>query len=98
MPTGSLAELIQQARNAARAILDELERAGVPQTNESSALYLSLVTIQKRLANAGAMPRLGEFASELQQLVGLCTGKLEPVKPFLDEAVRMAQRRPSDRR
>lgn len=98
MPTQSLAELIQQARNAARAILDELERAGIPQTNESSALYLGLVTIQKRLANAGAAPPVGEFGTELQQLVGMCTGKLEPVKPLLDEALRMVQRRPSDRR
>jgi DNA-binding IclR family transcriptional regulator len=98
MPTESLAELIKQARNTARAILDELERAGIPQTNESSALYLGLVTIQKRLANAGAVAPLGEFAPELRQLVGLCTGKLEPVKPILDEAVRVIQRRPSDRR
>jgi hypothetical protein len=98
MPTESLAELIQQARKAARAILDELERAGIPPTNESSALYLGLVTIQKRLTKPDALPALGELASELQQLAGLCTGKLEPVKTMLDEAVRVVQRRPSDRR
>ncbi len=98
MTVEALAQLIQQARSQARAILDELERAGAPNTNESSGLYLGLVTIQKRLAAQSTAGTVAEVAAELQQLAGLCTGKLEQVKPLLDEALRIAQGRPSGRR
>ncbi len=98
MTADALAQVIQQARGKARAILDELERAGLPQTNESSGLYLGLVTIQKRLAGRGTAGAVTEVVAELQQLAGLCTGKLEQVKPLLDEALRIAQARPSERR
>lgn len=98
MTANALGDVIQQARNKARAILDELERVGAPNTNESSGLYLGLVTIQKRLAAQVTAGTVAEIATELQQLAGLCTGKLEAVKPFLDEALRITQARPSGRR
>lgn len=91
MTSQTLPELIQQARNEAKATLTALEGAGHPQTNESSSLYLGLVTVQKRLASLG-MGRAGEVAADLEQLAGLCVGKLDRLKPLLDEAVRLARR------
>jgi hypothetical protein len=93
MTAQTLQEIIQQARNEAKSTLTALEGAGHPQTTESSSLYLGLVTIQKRLAALGPA-RAGEIASDLEQLAGLCVGKLEVVKPLLEEAVRLARGRP----
>ena len=40
--------------------------------------------------------RLEEFAAEHQQIAALCKGKLEPLKPLLDQAVGIARgRRPA---
>jgi hypothetical protein len=83
-----LAELLTRARDQAKAILAAAEHAGHPQTNESSDLYLGLVTILKRLSQRGAAAPLGEFAPDLMQLAGLCQGRLEPLKPLLEEAVK----------
>lgn len=87
-----LSPLIQQARQEAKAILNALEQTGHPQTSESNGLYLALVTLQKRLTAHGTAAGLGEFAAELEQLAGLCTGKLAPLKPRLEEAARLARR------
>jgi predicted transcriptional regulator with HTH domain len=89
----TLPEIIQQARGQAKAILTALEGAGHPQTNESSSLYLGLVTVQKRLA-AQATGATGEVAADLEQLARLCVGKLEGLKPLLEEAARLARGRP----
>ena len=89
----TLPEILQQARTEAKEILTALEGAGHPQTNESSSLYLGLVTVQKRLSALGP-GRAGEIAADLDQLVGLCVGKLERLKPILGEAVRLARGRP----
>jgi len=91
MTIQALLQVIQKARDEAKAILGALEQTGHPQTNESSGLYLALVTVQKRLAGRRPGSPLGEFATELEQLSALCTGKLEPVKPLLDEALRIAR-------
>jgi len=89
----TLPDIVKQARDEAKAILTALEQAGHPQTNQSSSVYLGLVAVQKRLAALGS-PRFGEVAADLEQLVGLCVGKLERLKPMLDEAVRVARTRP----
>jgi hypothetical protein len=93
MTAQTLQEIIQQARGEAKAILTALEGAGHPQTNESSSLYLGLVTLQKRLAALGP-GRAGEVAGDLEQLARLCVGKLERLKPLFEEAVRLARGRP----
>jgi hypothetical protein len=93
MTAQTLQEIIQQARNEAKSTLTALEGAGHPQTNESSSLYLGLVTLQKRLAALGPA-RAGEIATDLEQLSALCVGKLAVVKPLLEEAVRLARGRP----
>jgi hypothetical protein len=88
--TADLLKIIQQARDEAKAILTGLETAGHPQTSESSSLYLALVTLQKRLAQGGAAG-VGDFRGELEQLKALCVGKLEPLKPRLEEALRITR-------
>jgi hypothetical protein len=88
-----LADVLQRARDQAKAILGALEQTGHPQTNESSGLYLALVTIHKRAAAQGSA-RLDEIGAELAQLAALCTGKLAPLKPLLEEAVAIARGRP----
>ena len=93
MTAQTLQEVIQQARGDAKTILTALEGAGHPQTNESSSLYLGLVTVQKRLGALGH-GRAGEVAADLEQLAALCVGKLERLKPLLEEAVRLARGRP----
>ncbi len=64
---------------------------GHPQTNESNGLYLSLVTLQKRISGRGPGAPLQEFAPELAQLAVMCQGKLEPLKALLDEAAGIAR-------
>ena len=93
MTSQALSQVLQKARDEAKAILKALEKAGHPQTNESSSLYLGVVTIQKRLAAKGTAAPVGEFAAELEQLAELCTGKLAPLKPLLEEAVGIARGR-----
>jgi hypothetical protein len=89
MTSVTLSEAIQKARDQAKGLLTALEQAGHPQTEESSSLYLALVTIQKQVKDQGG--RFGEVARELEQLAGLCKGKLESLKVLLDDAVRLAR-------
>jgi hypothetical protein len=88
--TPALAQLVKQARDQAKSILATLEQTGHPQTNESSGVYLTLVTLQKRLSERAPTAPLREFVAELTQLAAMCRGKLEPLKPLLDKAVQLA--------
>jgi hypothetical protein len=90
MASVTLFEAIQKAREHAKGILTTLEQTGHPQTEESSSLYLGLVTIQKQMKDQG-VARFGEVAKELEQLAALCKGKLESLRPWLDDAVRLAR-------
>ncbi|HUL02395.1 MAG TPA: hypothetical protein VLV16_04075 [Gemmatimonadales bacterium] len=82
---------VQKARDEAKRVLTELESRGHPQTNQSSALYLALVGIQKRLRAIDPPPApIAQFIAELQQLLGQCEGKLASVKALIEEAVRSA--------
>jgi hypothetical protein len=90
MASVTLSEAIQKAREHAKAILTTLEQSGHPQTEESSSLYLGLVTIQKQVKDLG-VGRFGDVAKELEQLAALCKGKLESLKPLMDDAVRLAR-------
>ena len=91
MTLHALADVVQKARDQAKAILRDLEQAGHPQTSESSGLYLSLVMIQKRLATLRPGASFAEFVAELEQLARMCTDKLAPLKPLLEDAGRIAK-------
>ena len=91
-PTQDLVLVITKARQHAKELLGQLETQGHPQTNQSSSLYLALVSIRKRLqAVDPAPPPAARFVPELEELVALCDGKLATVKPLLEEAVRLAR-------
>lgn len=84
---------VQKARDEAKRILTELESRGHPQTNQSSALYLALVGIQKRLLAVDPPPApIVDFISDIDQLLRQCDGKLTPVKSLLEEALRVARK------
>jgi hypothetical protein len=91
MTLHALITAIQKARDQTKEILRGLEQTGHPQTAESSSVYLALVMIQKRLASMHAGAPLGEFVAEVGQLAAMCTGKLAPLKPLLDDAERIAR-------
>ena len=91
MTLHALITAIQKARDQTKEILRTLEQTGHPQTGESSSVYLALVMIQKRLATMHAGAPLGEFVAEVAQLSAMCTGKLAPLKPLLDDAERIAR-------
>src|SRR5260370_8374554 len=91
MTSEALTQVLQQARDQAKTILTTLEQTGHPQTNESSGLYLAIVSLQKRLAAPGAVAHAQELTTEFQQLAPLCKGKLEPLKSLLEQAVRIVQ-------
>jgi hypothetical protein len=83
---------VRRARDEAKRILTDLETGGHPQTNQSSALYLALVGIQKRLLTVDPPPApIAQCVSDLEQLLRQCDGKLAPVKPLIEEALRVAR-------
>lgn len=88
----NLGVAVHKARDQAKELLTLLESQGHPQTGQSNSLYLALVTIQKRLFTIDpAPPPVASFVSELEQLVRACEGKLAPVKPLIEDALRMAR-------
>ncbi len=83
---------VRKARDKAKEVLQTLESQGHPQTVQSSSLYLALVSLQKRLLAVDPPPApIASFVAELQQLVGECQEKLEPVKLLIEEAMRAAR-------
>ncbi len=86
-----LAAVVRKARDHAKALLDELQTQGHPDTRQSSSLYLALVTLQKRLqAVDPPPPAIARFVPELEQMARACSGKLTSIKPLIDEALRLA--------
>jgi hypothetical protein len=84
---------VRRARDEAKRILTELESRGHPQTNQSSALYLALVGIQKRLLAVDPPPApIAQFISDLEELLRQCAGKLAPVKPLIEDALGIARK------
>lgn len=77
------------ARDQAKSLLTALEQQGHPETSRSSALYLALVGLRKRLTKE--TPAMSAVVTELQQLVTLCEGKLAGIKPELADALRIAR-------
>jgi hypothetical protein len=90
-PREELIRVVSQTRDEAKRILGALEQQGHPQTSESNAVYFGLVTILKQLRTIDPAPAVAGLASELEQLAGLCTGKLAPLEGPLREAARVAR-------
>lgn len=87
-----VAVVVHKARDEAKAILQQHESLGHPETAQSSALYLALVMLQKRLlAVDPPPPAIAAFIPELEQLGSECRGTLAPIKPLLEEALRLAR-------
>jgi hypothetical protein len=87
-----LAAAVRKARDQAKLVLNQLETQGHPDTTRSSSLYLALVTVQKRLqASDPPPPPIASFVPELEQLARDCGGKLAPIKPLIDNALRLAR-------
>ena len=88
----NVARVIHKARDEAKAILSKLEVLGHPETSQSSALYLALVMLEKRLlAVDPPPPPLAQVIPELTQLASQCEGTLAPIKPLIGEALRVAR-------
>jgi hypothetical protein len=80
---------VTAARDQAKRFLTALEQEGHPETSRSSALYLALVSLRKRLTKEAPSP--AAVIAELEQLVTLCEGKLARIKPDLEDAVKIAR-------
>jgi len=88
----NVALAVHKARDEAKAILNQHETQGHPETGRSSALYLALVMLQKRLlAVDPPPPPIAQFIGELGQLASECVGPLAPIKPLLEDALRVAR-------
>jgi hypothetical protein len=85
----ALVALLERAREQARALVDALERRGHGEIGPSSGLYLGLVALRKRVSVE--LPATS-IAPELEQLVRQCEGELAPVRPALEQALRLARR------
>ena len=84
-----LVRAVTAARDQAKKFLTALEQQGHPETSRSSALYLALVSIRKRLTKDEQPP--GTVVTELEQLLTLCEGKLARIKPEIEDALRIAR-------
>ncbi len=87
----NVALAVLKARDGAKAILQQHETQGHPETGRSSALYLALVMLQKRLlAVDPSPPPIAQFIPELGQLASECSGTHAPIRPLLEDALRIA--------
>jgi hypothetical protein len=84
-----LVRAVNTARDQAKKFLTALEQQGHPETSRSSALYLALVSLRKRLMKES--PAMSEVVTELEQLLTLCEGKLARIKPDLEDALKIAR-------
>jgi hypothetical protein len=89
-----LVRLVSEARDQAKLALASLEQQGHPQTTESSGVFFGLVTILKQLRAVDPPPALASLAGELEQLAGLCTGKLASLEPLVRKAALVARGAP----
>jgi hypothetical protein len=91
----NVAFAVHKATDEARAILTALEKAGHPptgQTGPSASLFLALASMETKLLAADSPPvPMGRFVLELERLVRECEGRLASVKPFIEEALRIAR-------
>ena len=88
-PNEDLVRAVSAARDQAKRLLTALEQQGQPETSRSSALYLALVALRKRLTKEAPAP--SAVVTELEQLLTLCEGKLARIKPEVEDALRIAR-------
>ncbi|MGH7673281.1 MAG: hypothetical protein ACREMC_10300, partial [Gemmatimonadales bacterium] len=88
-PREDLVRAVSTARDQAKKLLTAFEQQGHPETSRSSALYLALVALRKRLMKEAPAP--SSVVSELEQLITLCEGKLARIKPELQDALKIAR-------
>jgi hypothetical protein len=90
-PREDLIRAVSTARDQAKKLLTALEQQAQPETSRSSALYLALVSLRKRLMKDDPPPATATVVTELEQLLTLCEGKLARIKPDLEDALRIAR-------
>ncbi len=92
LPHQNLAVAIAAAKQMAKSLLLDIERDGTAPTGRSSALYLSLMVMHKQLlVTEPPPPPVSQFAADLEQLARACHGRMDPVKPLIEEALRIAR-------
>lgn len=90
-----LALAIGAAKDHAGALLHQFERQGDGRTGKSSAVYLALMVLHKRLLTADPVPPpVDHFVPDLERLARSCAGRLAPVQPLIEAALNIA--RPPD--
>ena len=88
----SLAAAVGAAKELAKSLLLDVERDGTVPTGRSSAFYLSLMVMHKQLLVVDPPPPpISEFVADLEQLAGSCRGRLDPVRPLIEAALRLAR-------
>ena len=88
----NVALAVHKARDHAKTIFQMLESQVHPQTGQSNALYLALVLLEKRLRTVDPPPpAIAQLIPELEQLATQCERTLAPIKPLIEEALRVAR-------
>lgn len=91
----NLAAAVGAAKQLAKSLLLDSEKDGTAPTGRSSALYLSLMVMHKQLLVAEPPPPpVAQLVAELEQLARACRGRMDPVKPLIEAAVRVAREAP----
>lgn len=81
---------VSEAAEQARTIVDALAVQGHPQTTQATTVFQRLVGLEGQLYEVPDPRALNTFVPELEELVGLCDGKLAPIMPLIEEALRIA--------
>jgi len=88
----TLALAVGAAKDHAGALLHQFEREGDSRTGKSSAVYLALVVLHKRLLTRDpAPPPVEYFVPDLERLVRGCARQLPPVQPLIEAALHVAR-------
>jgi len=88
-PLEDLVRVVSGARDQAKTLLTAFEQQGHPETSRSSALYLALVSLRKRLTKEA--PPVSAVVVDLEQILTLCEGKLTRIKPDIEDALKVAR-------
>jgi hypothetical protein len=81
---------VSEAAQQARGIVDALAVQGHPQTTQANTVFQKLVQLEGQLFAVPQTHELKGFVPELGELSSQCTGKLAPIKPFIEEALSIA--------
>jgi hypothetical protein len=92
----NVALAVHEAAEETRAILTVLEKAGHPptgQTGQTAFLLLALTSLEKRLLEVEqpSPPSIDVVVLELELLARECAGRLAPIEPLIEKALRIAR-------